>query len=80
MHIATWLIVLAAILIFVAVAHIAWLAASKREVASLTRELHQTRQRNAATADVLKVLSRSTFDLQAVLELPGQVCRPAVRS
>jgi len=68
MYIATWLIVLAAIVIFVSVVHIAWLIASKREVASLTRELRQTRQRNAATADVLKVLSRSSFDLQAMLD------------
>jgi signal transduction histidine kinase/DNA-binding response OmpR family regulator len=68
MYIATWLIVLAAIVIFVSVVHIAWLVASKREVASLTRELRQTRQRNAATADVLKVLSRSSFDLQAMLD------------
>jgi signal transduction histidine kinase/DNA-binding response OmpR family regulator len=68
MYIATWLIVLAAIVIFVSVVNIAWLVASKREVTSLTRELRQTRQRNAATADVLKVLSRSTFDLQAVLD------------
>src|SRR6267154_1489991 len=68
MYVATWLIVLAAIVIFVSVVHIAWLIASKREVASLTRELRQTRQRNAATADVLKVLSRSSFDLQAMLD------------
>src|SRR6266852_1801859 len=68
MYIATWLIVLAAIVIFVSVVHIAWLVASRRKVASLTRELRQTRQRNAATADVLKVLSRSSFDLQAMLD------------
>jgi len=68
MYVATWLIVLAAVLVIVGVVYIAWLVASKREVASLTRELRQTRQRNAATTDVLKVLSRSSFDLQAMLD------------